>query len=73
MTPVEDDREGAEEAGATAVELYNQIAEVTGVEADAAIAAGAGPLSYAIAARVELPADEKQRMLERRTEQGGSR
>jgi Lon protease-like protein len=70
VTPAEDDREGAEAAGARAVELYNQIAAVTGVEADAAIAAGAGPLSYAIAARVELPADEKQRMLEHRTERG---
>ena len=29
VTPVEDDRDGAEEAGATAIELYNQIAELT--------------------------------------------
>ena len=70
VTPVEDDRDGAEEAGATAIELYNQIAELTGVEADTTIAAGSQPVSYAIAARVELPADEKQRMLERRSELG---
>ena len=48
--------------------MYNQIAELTGVEADTEIAAGAQPISYAIAARVELPADEKQRMLELRSE-----
>ena len=61
VTPAEDDRQGAEAAGLRAVELYQQIAELTGVEADAAIAAASGPTSYAIAARVEMPSEDKQR------------
>ena len=68
VSPAEDDRDGAEDAAAAAVELYNQIAELTGVEPDTEIAAGAQPISYAIAARVELPSEDKQRMLELRSE-----
>jgi Lon protease-like protein len=68
VAPAEDDRDGAEEAAAAAVELYNQIAGLTGVEPDTEIAAGTHPISYAIAARVELPAEDKQRMLELRSE-----
>ncbi len=70
VTPAEDDQQGAEAAGLRAVELYQKIAELTGVEADAAVTASSGPTSYAIAARVEIPSEDKQRMLEHRTELG---
>lgn len=64
----EDDDSAAGELSESAASLYNQIAEVTGVEPDPAIADDEHPLSYAIAARVELPTEEKQHLLELRSE-----
>src|ERR671936_661008 len=53
----------------SALDLYRKIAAATGQEPDPAVGGNeGGPLSYAIAARVDFPAAEKQRILERRAE-----
>jgi Lon protease-like protein len=53
-----------------ALDLYRRIAEATGAEPDEGVNAEAGPVSYAIAARVDFPAAEKQRILDERSERG---
>ncbi|HYX84714.1 MAG TPA: LON peptidase substrate-binding domain-containing protein [Gaiellales bacterium] len=64
----EDDLAAGEEA-VSALDLYRKIAAATGQEPDPAVGGNeGGPLSYAIAARVDFPAAEKQRILERRAE-----
>jgi ATP-dependent Lon protease len=57
--------EGDQEA---ALALYRQIAEAGGGDPQEDLLASARPLSYAIMARVEFPSDEKQRLLELRSE-----
>jgi Lon protease-like protein len=54
----------------SALELYLRVAEATGAEADPSITGQADLVSYAIAARVEFPPAEKQRILEERSERG---
>jgi len=67
---VEDDPRVGDEA-TSALDLYRRIAEATGQDADPEVGASApGGLSYAIAARVDFPAPEKQRILEVRSEHG---
>jgi Lon protease-like protein len=51
-----------------ALDLYRQIAAAGGGDTDEDITALPTPLSYAIMARVDFPADEKQRVLELRSE-----
>lgn len=63
----EDDPEVGDEA-ASAVDLYRQIARAAGSDPGPELEKGAGPLSYAIAARVEFPTSDKQRILELRGE-----
>jgi hypothetical protein len=53
-----------------AIELYQRVAAAAGSEPDPAITPDADPVSYAIAARVDFPGAEKQRILERRSERG---
>jgi Lon protease-like protein len=66
----EDDPSAGDEA-TSALDLYRRIAEVTGQEPDPEVReTPPGALSYAIAARVDFPAAEKQRILEERTEHG---
>ena len=69
VEPAEDDLDVGAEAPA-AIELYERVAAAAGGEPDPAIAQDAAPVSYAIAARVELPGAEKQRILEQRSERG---
>ena len=69
VEPAEDDLDAGDEAAA-AIELYEQVAIAAGGEADPAIALDAPPVSYAIAARVDFPGAEKQRILEQRSERG---
>jgi Lon protease-like protein len=65
-----DDLAAGDEAD-SALDLYRRIAAATGQEPDPEVAPGGErPLSYAIAARVDFPAAEKQRILEERTEHG---
>jgi Lon protease-like protein len=64
----EDDLYAGDEA-ASALDLYRRIAQATGQEPDPAVGSEeGGPVSYAIAARVDFPAAEKQRILEQRAE-----
>jgi Lon protease-like protein len=66
----EDDPSTGDES-ASALDLYRRIAEATGQDADPEVSeTPPGALSYAIAARVDFPAAEKQRILEERTEHG---
>jgi ATP-dependent Lon protease len=66
----EDDPSAGDEA-TSALDLYRRIAEATGQEPDPDVReTPPGALSYAIAARVDFPAAEKQRILEERTEHG---
>ena len=66
----EDDPSAGDEA-TSALDLYRRIAEATGQEPDPEVReTPPGALSYAIAARVDFPAGEKQRILEERTEHG---
>jgi ATP-dependent Lon protease len=66
----EDDPSAGDEAS-SALDLYRRIAEATGQEPDPEVReTPPGALSYAIAARVDFPAAEKQRILEERTEHG---
>ena len=69
VEPAEDDPDAGGEA-TSALELYLQVAEATGAEADPGITGQADLVSYAIAARVEFPPAEKQRILEERSERG---
>ena len=62
-----DDLSTGEETGPV-LDLYRQIAAAGGGDPDEDMLAGEGPLSYAIMARVDFPAAEKQRVLELRTE-----
>jgi Lon protease-like protein len=50
------------------MELYRRIASAGGGDPDEDLLASGRPLSYAIMARVDFPADEKQRVLELRSE-----
>ena len=50
------------------LELYRQIAAAGGGDPDEDLASSGQPLSYTIMARVDFPADEKQRVLELRSE-----
>jgi Lon protease-like protein len=54
--------------GEAALELYRQIAAAGGGDADEDLTALPTPLSYSIMARVDFPAEEKQRVLELRSE-----
>jgi Lon protease-like protein len=67
---VPDDPRAGDEA-TSALDLYRRIADATGQDPDPEVnpAAPSG-LSYAIAARVDFPAPEKQRILEVRSEHG---
>jgi Lon protease-like protein len=65
VEPVGDDLAVADE-GAAARDLYRRVAELAG--ADPELEEGDSPLSYAIAARIELPPAEKQGLLELRSE-----
>jgi Lon protease-like protein len=66
----EDDLRAGDEA-TSALDLYRRIAEATGQEPDPEVStAAASGLSYAIAARVDFPPPEKQRILEERSEHG---
>jgi hypothetical protein len=69
VEPAPDDGEAGDEAAA-AIELYERVAAAAGGEPDPAIAEDAAPVSYAIAARVDFPGAEKQRILEQRSERG---
>jgi Lon protease-like protein len=69
VEPVQDDLAVGDEAAA-AVELYRQVATASGSEPDPAVSAEAAPVSYVIAARVDFPGAEKQRILEQRSERG---
>jgi ATP-dependent Lon protease len=59
----------SEEAGPV-LDLYRQIAAAGGGDPDEDLLEAPEPLSYAIMARVDFPAAEKQRVLELRTESG---
>jgi Lon protease-like protein len=70
VTVAEDDPRVGDEA-TSALDLYRRIAEATGQDADPQVSPTAPTgLSYAIAARVDFPAPEKQRILEERSEHG---
>jgi Lon protease-like protein len=68
VEPVADDDDDAAREAASALALYQQVAEATGNEPDPALTADLDRMSYAIAARVEFPAEEKLRLLEERSE-----
>jgi Lon protease-like protein len=70
VEPAADDPDGdaPPEQVAAAQELYRRVAELSG--ADPALDPAGRPLSYAIAARIEFPAAEKQDLLELRSEAG---
>ena len=68
VEPVTDPEEDAAREAASALALYQQVAEATGNEPDPALTADVDQVSYAIAARVEFPAAEKLRILEERSE-----
>jgi Lon protease-like protein len=68
VEPVEDDLDAGEEREA-ALEMYRSFAAAAGLTGDEDdISDDEGPLSYAIMARVEFPAGEKQEVLELRSE-----
>jgi Lon protease-like protein len=70
VQPAEDDPRAGDEA-TSALDLYRRIAEATGQDPDPEVGPAApSGLSYAIAARVDFPAPEKQRILEERSEHG---
>ena len=68
VEPVAEDEEDAAREAASALALYQQVAEATGNEPDPAVTADIDQMAYAIAARVEFPATEKLRILEERSE-----
>jgi Lon protease-like protein len=63
----EDDLAAGDERS-SAIDLYNQVAEAAGAGPDPEVGVGEQPVSFAIAARIEFPAAEKQRILELRQE-----
>lgn len=67
IEPAEDDL-AADDERTSAIDLYNQVAEAAGAGPDPEVGAGEQPVSFAIAARIEFPAAEKQRILELREE-----
>ena len=67
VEPADEDLSIGEEAGPV-LDLYRQIAAAGGGDPDEDMLAVGEPLSYAIMARVDFPAAEKQRVLELRTE-----
>jgi Lon protease-like protein len=69
---VDDAADNPEPGGeqAAALEAYRRFAAASGLDAEDAIEVIEGPLSYMIMSRVELPGDEKQRLLETRSESG---
>jgi Lon protease-like protein len=69
VEPAADDL-GAGDEEAAAIELYQQVATAAGSEPDPGVSAEAAPVSYAIAARVDFPGTDKQRILEQRSERG---
>lgn len=70
VEPAEDDLQVTGDEAARAVELYTRIADLSGIDADPAALPGEQPVSYTIVSRVELPAHDKQRVIEERTERG---
>jgi Lon protease-like protein len=68
VEPVAEEEDDAAGEAAAALALYQQVAAATGNEPDPALTAGLDRVSYAIAARVEFPAEEKLRLLEERSE-----
>ncbi len=69
VEPAPDDLAVSEETGPV-LDLYRQIAAAGGGDPEEDLLATAEPLSYAIMARVDFPAAEKQRVLELRDESG---
>jgi Lon protease-like protein len=69
VEPAAEDLVTGEETGPV-LDLYRQIAAAGGGDPEEDLLAGEEPLSYAIMARVDFPAAEKQRVLELRTESG---
>ena len=69
VEPAPDDLSVSEETGPV-LDLYRQIAAAGGGDPEEDLLAAAEPLSYAIMARVDFPAAEKQRVLELRDESG---
>ncbi|HUZ85129.1 MAG TPA: LON peptidase substrate-binding domain-containing protein [Gaiellales bacterium] len=67
VEPCRDDLAHGGEAEA-ALELYRMVANAAGGEPDDAVGSSGGVLSWEIAARIEFPAPEKQRLLELRSE-----
>jgi len=67
VEPAPDDLDAGSEQDA-ALDLYRQIAEAAGGDAEEDLLATSRPVSYAIMARVEFPSGEKQRLLELRSE-----
>jgi Lon protease-like protein len=67
VEPAPEDLSTGEETGPV-LDLYRQIAAAGGGDPEEDLLAGAQPLSYAIMARVDFPAPEKQRVLELRSE-----
>jgi ATP-dependent Lon protease len=68
VEPVAEEEDDDAGEAAAALALYRQVAEATGNEPDPALTADLERMSYAIAARVEFPAEEKLRLLEERSE-----
>jgi Lon protease-like protein len=64
---VDDDPEVGEERDA-ALTMYRRFASAAGLESEDDIESEEGPLSFAIMARVDFPAAEKQTVIEMRTE-----
>lgn len=69
VEPAPDDLSVSEETGPV-LDLYRQIAAAGGGDPEEDLLAAPEPLSYAIMARVDFPAAEKQRVLELRDESG---
>jgi Lon protease-like protein len=67
IEPAEDNLAAGDERS-SAIDLYNQVSEAAGAGPDPEVGAGEQPVSFAIAARIEFPAAEKQRILELREE-----
>ena len=67
VEPADDDLEAGEERE-SALRLYAEFAAASGIDPADDLSEAEGPLSYAIMARVEFPAGEKQSVLELRSE-----
>ena len=68
MADAADEDLGAGDETEPVMELFRQIASAGGGDPEEDLTASGQPLSYAIMARVDFPAEEKQRVLELRTE-----